>query len=120
MAVKSFQSSFQFSSIIAFLLKILNFQIHLKMVEMSGPGPHGKHLGGKEGSGGGGYRGRGGRGGRGGRQLGPRHSTALEGSCYIHHQFGVEAWSCADRHSCPMRDIENPKPKHNRNIPIEK
>ena len=62
MAVKSFQSSFQFSSIIAFLLKILNFQIHLKMVEMSGPGPHGKHLGGKEGSGSG-YRGRGGRGG---------------------------------------------------------
>ena len=51
---------------------------------------------------------------------GPKHSTAQEGSCYIHHQFGVEAWSCADRHNCPMRDIESPRPRHNRNIPIEK
>ena len=68
-------------------------------------------------------RGRGGnRGGRGGgrKPLGPRHPQALEGSCFIHHQFGPEAWSCADRHSCPMRDIESPRPKHNRNIPIER
>ena len=50
---------------------------------------------------------------------GPRHPQALEGSCYVHHQYGPEAWSCADRHSCPMRDIENPKPKHNRNIPLQ-
>ena len=65
--------------------------------------------------------GRGSRGGRGGGgQLGPRHPQAVEGSCYIHHKFGPEAWSCADRHSCPMRDIENPRPKDNRNIPIEK
>ena len=63
----------------------------------------------------------GGRGGRGGKKpLGPRHPQALEGSCYVHHQYGPEAWSCADRHNCPMRDIENPKPSHNRNIPIEK
>ena len=60
-------------------------------------------------------------GGRGGKKpLGPRHPQAVEGSCYVHHQYGPEAWSCADRHNCPMRDIENPKPKHNRNIPIEK
>ena len=58
---------------------------------------------------------------RGARQpQGPRHPQALEGSCYVHHQYGPEAWSCADRHKCPMRDIESPKPKHNRNIPIEK
>ena len=58
---------------------------------------------------------------RGGRKpRGPRHPQAVEGSCYVHHQYGPEAWSCADRHSCPMRDIESPKPKHNRNIPIEK
>ena len=64
--------------------------------------------------------GRGGRGGaRGGRQLGPRHPQAVEGSCFIHHQYGPEAWSCADRHKCPMRDIESPRPKHNRNIPLE-
>ena len=67
--------------------------------------------------------GRGGRGGggRGGKKpLGPRHPQAVEGSCYVHHQYGPEAWSCADRHNCPMRDVENPKPSHNRNIPIEK
>ena len=68
--------------------------------------------------------GRGGRGGRGGggrgQPLGPKHPQAVEGSCFIHHKFGPEAWSCADRHKCPMRDIESPRPKHNRNIPIEK
>ena len=61
------------------------------------------------------------RGGRGGKKpLGPRHPQAVEGSCYVHHQYGPEAWSCVDRRSCPMRDIESPKPRHNRNIPIEK
>ena len=68
--------------------------------------------------------GRGGSNGRGGKAnrkpQGPKHPQALEGSCYVHHQYGPEAWSCADRHSCPMRDIESPKPRHNRNIPIEK
>ena len=70
--------------------------------------------------------GRGGRGGRGGgrggqgtKPLGPRHPQALEGSCYVHHKFGPEAWSCADRHKCPMRDMESPRPRHNRNIPVE-
>ena len=67
----------------------------------------------------GGGRGGGGRGGN-RKPQGPKHPTAVDGSCYIHHQFGNEAWSCADRHNCPMRDIENPKPSHNRNIPIEK
>ena len=68
-----------------------------------------------------GGRGQGRGGGRGARQpQGPRHPQALEGSCYVHHTYGPEAWSCADRHKCPMRDIESPKPKHNRNIPIEK
>ena len=68
----------------------------------------------------GGQRGRGGR-GRGGRggALGPRHPQALEGSCYVHHQFGPDAWSCADRFNCPMRDVESPRPSHNRNIPLE-
>ena len=76
--------------------------------------------------GGGGNRGnrggnRGGQGGgRGGRALGPKHPQALDGSCYVHHKFGPEAWSCADRFNCPMRDVENPRPKDNRNIPIEK
>ena len=77
--------------------------------------------GGRGGARGDGRGGRGGRGGgRGGRALGPKHPQALEGSCFIHHQYGPEAWSCADRHKCPMRDIESPRPKHNRNIPIEK
>ena len=75
---------------------------------------------GQRGGGRGGARG----GGRGGQQKrqpqGPKHPQAMEGSCYVHHQYGPEAWSCADRHSCPMRDIESPKPSHNRNIPIEK
>ena len=63
--------------------------------------------GGRGGQGGRGARG--GRGGRGGRQLGPRHPQAVEGSCYVHHQYGPEAWSCADRHNCPMRDIFIPR-----------
>ena len=75
--------------------------------------------GNRRGSGRGGRSNRGG--GRGGQRQpqGPKHPQALEGSCYVHHQYGPEAWSCADRHKCPMRDIESPKPSHNRNIPIE-
>ena len=53
-----------------------------------------------------------GRGGRGGRTLGTRHPQALEGSCYIHHQFGPEAWSCADKQNCPMKDTTNPRPNN--------
>ena len=63
---------------------------------------------------------RGARGGGRGRGNAPRHPQALEGSCYVHAQYGPEAWSCADRFNCPMRDIESPRPRHNRNIPIEK
>ena len=58
-----------------------------------------------------GVRGRGG--GRGGRQLGPKHPQALEGSCFIHHQYGPESWSCADKEKCPMRNITAPKPARN-------
>ena len=55
-----------------------------------------------------------GRGGRGGRTLGPKHPQALDGSCYVHHQFGPESWSCADKQNCPMRDVTSPRPNSNR------
>ena len=70
--------------------------------------------------------GRGQRGGRGGgrgagsgrgKGRGPRHSdNPPEQACNTHWKFGKGAWHCADRHACPWRDYENPKPKHNRNI----
>ena len=48
---------------------------------------------------------------------GPRHSdNPPMNSCDTHFTYGKAAWFCADRHSCPWRDYENPKPKHNRNI----
>ena len=80
----------------------------------------------------GGRGGRGGfRGGRGGQSRGggnqgggtsqtPRHSDNVPaGACKLHKKFGKAAWKCADRHSCPWRDFENPKPRHNRNIVAE-
>ena len=88
-----------------------------------GRGQRGGNRGGSNSNQGQGGQGRGGGNGRGRpprTPTGPRHPQALEGSCYVHHQYGPEAWSCADRHNCPMRDVENPKPSHNRNIPIEK
>ena len=76
-------------------------------------------------------RGRGGRGGgrgtgRGGSQgggsqgqdrRGPRHpDQPPQEACDVHWRFGKGAWHCADRHACPWRDYESPKPRHNRNI----
>ena len=37
-------------------------------------------------------------------------------ACSVHWKFGKSAWLCADRHNCPWRDFENPRPRHNRNI----
>ena len=52
-----------------------------------------------------------------GKDRGPRHPDNPPSSCCdIHYKFGKKAWFCADRHSCPWRDYESPKPKHNRNI----
>ena len=69
---------------------------------------------------GGGRGGRGGGGGgagRGGRTRGPRHAdNPPNNACDVHWKWGKAAWHCADRHSCPWRDFESPKPKHNRNI----
>ena len=48
---------------------------------------------------------------------GPRHSdNPPESACNVHWRFGKAAWHCADRHGCPWRDYESPKPRHNRNI----
>ena len=48
---------------------------------------------------------------------GPRHpDNPPSGSCGLHWKFGKGAWTCADRHNCPWRDYESPRPKHNRNI----
>ena len=70
-----------------------------------------------------GARGRGGgrgggasRGGRGGGR-GPRHEDNPPSSaCNLHWKFGKKSWTCADRHNCPWRDIESPRPRDNRNI----
>ena len=68
----------------------------------------------------GGNRGGGARGGSGGgrgRGRGPRHSDLPpQNACDVHWRHGKGAWHCADRHSCPWRDFESPKPRHNRNI----
>ena len=48
---------------------------------------------------------------------GPKHpDNAPAGACDLHYKFGKKAWFCADRHNCPWRDLESPKPRHNRNI----
>ena len=70
---------------------------------------------------------RGGRGGRGGgsgrgganqgKGRGPRHADQPpQEACSLHWKFGKSAWVCADKHKCPWRDFENPRPSHNRNI----
>ena len=61
-------------------------------------------------------------GGQGGqsRARPPRHPDGPPSrSCRTHWQFGRSAWFCADRHNCPWRDIENPRPRDNRNIVSE-
>ena len=51
---------------------------------------------------------------------GPRHpDNPPPTSCKLHWKFGKAAWRCSDRHSCPWRDYESPKPRHNRNIVAE-
>ena len=51
---------------------------------------------------------------------GPRHSDNPPNSaCNVHWKFGKGAWHCADRHGCPWRDYESPKPHHNPNIVAE-
>ena len=48
---------------------------------------------------------------------GPRHpDLPPPGSCGLHWKFGKAAWKCADRHNCPWRNYESPRPRHNRNI----
>ena len=48
---------------------------------------------------------------------GPRHpDNPPQGSCGLHWKFGKGAWTCADRHNCPWRDYESPRPRHDRNI----
>ena len=48
---------------------------------------------------------------------GPRHpDNPPSGSCGLHWKFGKAAWTCADRHNCPWRNYESPRPRHNRNI----
>ena len=66
----------------------------------------------------GGGQGGGAQGGQSGR--GPRHpDNPPQNSCKLHWKFGKAAWRCGDRHSCPWRDFESPKPRHNRNIVAE-
>ena len=56
--------------------------------------------------------------GGGSRPQGSRHPQALEGSCYIHAQFGPEAWSCGDRLNCPMKDtVVSKKASRSNNAP---
>ena len=48
---------------------------------------------------------------------GPRHpDNPPSGSCGLHWKFGKAAWTCADRHNCPWRNYESPRPRDNRNI----
>ena len=47
----------------------------------------------------------------------PRHSdNPPSNACNLHKKFGKAAWRCGDRHTCPWRDFESPRPRHNRNI----
>ena len=51
---------------------------------------------------------------------GPRHADLPpQSSCNLHWKFGKAAWRCGDRHNCPWRDYESPRPRHNRNIVAE-
>ena len=51
------------------------------------------------------------------RPRGPRHpDQPPQNACGLHWKFGRGAWTCADRHKCPWRDIESPRPRHDRNI----
>ena len=53
----------------------------------------------------------------GGTNRGPRHPDLPPSSaCRVHWTHGKGAWFCADRHNCPWRDYESPRPRHNRNI----
>ena len=48
---------------------------------------------------------------------GPRHpDLPPNDACGLHWKFGKGAWTCADRHKCPWRDLESPRPRHDRNI----
>ena len=52
-----------------------------------------------------------------GKGRGPRHPDGPpDGACSVHWKFGKSAWLCADRHNCPWRNYESPRPRHNRNI----
>ena len=56
----------------------------------------------------------------GGASGAPRHNDNVpSNACNLHKKFGKAAWKCGDRHSCPWRDFESPRPKHNRNIVAE-
>ena len=58
--------------------------------------------------------------GTGVRSRGPRHpDNPPSQACDIHWKFGKAAWHYADRHGCPWRDLESPRPRHNRNIVAE-
>ena len=72
--------------------------------------------GGRGGRNRGGGQGRGGGAGRGARR-GPRHEDNPPSSaCNLHWKFGKKSWTCADRHNCPWRDFESPRPRDNRNV----
>ena len=56
-------------------------------------------------------------GGQRNQDRGPRHQDGPpSNACRVHWLHGKGAWFCADRHSCPWRDFESPRPRHNRNI----
>ena len=56
-------------------------------------------------------------GGAGQRRRGPRHKDSPPPeACDLHWKFGKSAWTCADRHNCPWRNHESPRPKDNRNV----
>ena len=65
----------------------------------------------------GGQSGQGGQNGQGQSRRGPRHpDQPPQEACGLHWKFGKGAWTCADRHRCPWRDYESPRPRHDRNI----
>ena len=81
-----------------------------------GRGRRGNNRGGGRGSGRGGGQG-GGQSQNSQGQRGPRHPDGPPpGSCSVHWKFGKAAWLCADRHNCPWRNYESPRPRHDRNI----
>ena len=73
--------------------------------------------GGNSGSGAGAASNASGRPNQGQGRRGPRHADLPPTSaCGLHWKFGRGAWTCADRHNCPWRDLESPRPRDNRNI----